>query len=186
MSTNASTIAHPLPAVAGGAVAGAVGTLAMDLLWYRRYRRGGGGDGFAAWELSAGTAGFDQVGAPGKLGRKLANAFLHRDPPRERAGLVNDAVHWATGSQWGAVLGAVGVLAGRRRGRPVPGLGAVGPLLGAAAFATAYAVLPRLGLYQPISEYDRETLRDDLTAHLVFGTATGAAYALIESLRRRI
>jgi hypothetical protein len=34
-----------------GAIAGAVGTAAMDLVWYRRYRGGGGGkDSFLRWE----------------------------------------------------------------------------------------------------------------------------------------
>ena len=37
----------PLGAVARGLVAGAVGTLAMDLLWFYRYRRGGGEGGLA-------------------------------------------------------------------------------------------------------------------------------------------
>ncbi len=32
------------------------------------------------------------------------------------------------------------------------------------------------GIYRPIWEYDRETLFKDLTAHLVFGLATGLAY----------
>ncbi len=45
-------------ALGTGALAGAVGTLAMDRLWYARYRKGGGGDRFADWELSTGTTGF--------------------------------------------------------------------------------------------------------------------------------
>jgi hypothetical protein len=35
-----------------------------------------------------------------------------------------------------------------------------------------------LGVYEPIRKYDFETLEKDLSAHLVFGTATAAAYRL--------
>jgi len=53
------------PGLAGrllrGVVAGAVGTLAMDLIWWRRYRRGGGDDGFVDWDLATSTAGFDEA-----------------------------------------------------------------------------------------------------------------------------
>jgi hypothetical protein len=47
------------------------------------------------------------------------------------------------------------------------------------AFANSYAVLGALGIYQPIWEYDADTLRDDLTAHLVFGAATAVAYRVL-------
>jgi len=38
-------------------------------------------------------------------------------------------------------------------------------------------VLPLFGIYQPISKYDIKMLEKDLSAHLVFGTATAAAFA---------
>jgi hypothetical protein len=38
---------------------------------------------------------------------------------------------------------------------------------------------PLLGVYKPIWKYDLETLRKDLSAHLVFGTATAAAFCLL-------
>jgi hypothetical protein len=40
-------------------------------------------------------------------------------------------------------------------------------------------VLPLLGVYEPIWKYDLETLGKDLSAHLVFGTATAAAFSLL-------
>ena len=46
-------------------------------------------------------------------------------------------------------------------------------------WAGGYVVLPQLGVYKPIWEYDLETLGKDLTAHLVFGTATAAAFDLL-------
>ena len=45
---------------------------------------------------------------------------------------------------------------------------------GAAVWAGGYVVLPLLGVYKPIWKYDLETLEKDLSAHLVFGTATAA------------
>jgi hypothetical protein len=36
--------------------------------------------------------------------------------------------------------------------------------------------LPILKLYKPIWEYDAKTLGDDLSAHLVYGLATAAAF----------
>ena len=50
---------------------------------------------------------------------------------------------------------------------------------GAAIWAGGYVVLPVLGVYQPIWKYDLETLGNDLSAHLVFGTATAAAFRLL-------
>ena len=50
---------------------------------------------------------------------------------------------------------------------------------GAAVWLSGYVVLPELGVYEPIWKYDLETLRKDLTAHLVFGTATAAVFRLL-------
>jgi len=50
---------------------------------------------------------------------------------------------------------------------------------GAAVWASGYVVLPLLGVYKPIWKYDFETLRKDLSAHLVFGTATAVAFRLL-------
>ena len=50
---------------------------------------------------------------------------------------------------------------------------------GAAVWASGYVVLPLLGVYKPIWKYDFETLRKDLSAHLVFGTTTAATFALL-------
>jgi hypothetical protein len=46
------------------------------------------------------------------------------------------------------------------------------------AWATSYVVLPRLGVYQKMSEYEIEVLWKDLSAHLVFGTVLGLVFRL--------
>ncbi|MDQ3763637.1 MAG: hypothetical protein M3460_19045 [Actinomycetota bacterium] len=87
----------PLGVVARGAAAGAVGTAAMDLLWFSRYRHNGGNSGFIDWEFSAGLNSWDGAPAPAQFGRRLIQGVLHRELPAERARLVNNIVHWATG-----------------------------------------------------------------------------------------
>ncbi len=66
---------------------------------------------------------------------------------------------------------------------PIPGL-AVGVATGITAWGTSYAVLGKLGIYRPISEYDKATLWKDLSAHLVFGTTLGAALTVTNGTRR--
>jgi len=168
-----TTSAHltPLAAVAAGAVAGAVGTAAMDAVWYVRHRRGGGRKGPLAWEFG-GVDKWDDVSAPGQLGKRLLEGFLGRDVPDRWAQLTQNVVHWGTGAAWGAELGLVA--GSRRRVSWRAGL-ALGPVV----WLTSYAVLPLAGLYKPMWEYDAPTLAKDLSAHVVYGIATGAAFAAL-------
>jgi hypothetical protein len=149
-------------------VAGALGTVAMDLVWYARYRRDGGESSFAGWEITRDVESWDQAPAPGRMGRKIIAALTGQDVPVERAAAVSNVMHWAYGVAWTA---AYGVLAPR----PVWS----GPAFGAAVWASDYVTLPLAGIYKPIWEYDAQTLYKDLSAHLVFGTAADAALRLI-------
>lgn len=164
-----------MQAINRGVVAGVAGTLAMDLLWYARYRRGGGEDGFLDWEFSASSDGFETAGAPAQVGRRTVRALLRTELPDRSAGLTNNIVHWATGSQWGAAYGVATGIAGRSN--PAFGL-ALGPV----AWGTAYALLGAAGIYKPIWQYDSKTLAKDLSAHLVFGVTTAAAYGALSRL----
>ncbi len=74
-SRSLSTLS-PLAAVTRGAAAGAVGTAAMDVLWFLRYKRGGGEDGFLAWETGATVAKWDDASAPGQLGKRIVEGRL--------------------------------------------------------------------------------------------------------------
>jgi len=141
----------------------------MDVLWYARYRRGGGTDGFPAWALSSGTADFEHAGTPAQVGRRLAGDLVHIELPDSAAALTNNVVHWATGVQWGVLYGLAAV-AGVR-----PGLRS-GAILGVVACSTSYVVLPRLDLYEPIWTYGARALAQDYSAHLVFGAASGATF----------
>lgn len=164
----------PLGAIARGLLAGAVGTAAMDLLLFARFRRQGGGDGFAAWETSEGLTGWDEAPAPAQVGKRLVEGLFQIEPAPERARLVNNVTHWAYGMLGGAQLG---VVAGSLpRLRVIHGLP-----FGASVWGAGYVVLPAMGLYKPIWEYDARTLADDLSAHLVYGLATAATLVKLSS-----
>ena len=158
-------------AVAAGAAAGAVGTLAMDVLWFARSRRSGDESSFAEFEFSGDTGSFDDAGSPAQVGREVADS-VGVDIPDTAAGVTDDVVHWGTGVVWG--IGG-SLLATATGVEPI----VAGLASGAAAFATAYTVLPALGVYDPIWEYDGKTLSKDASAHALYGAATGVALAVL-------
>lgn len=163
----------PVQAVARGLLCGAVGTAAMDLVWFRRYRRGGGEERFADWELSRGLASWKDAPAPAQVGRRLIEGLFHRSAPPERAALIGNVMHWSYGLFWGTQYGlVVGSLGATRTVRS-------GVAYGTIVWTGDYVVLPLMGIYEPIWSYDVKTLADDLSAHLVFGIATAAAYRLL-------
>jgi hypothetical protein len=166
----------PLGAIVRGAVAGAVGTLAMDLVWYSRYRRGGGTDGFAAWEFSADQKSWDAAPAPALLGKRVYEGVFQRSLPPERAALTNNVVHWATGAGWGAGYGLVAGSLPASRLRD-------GLIFGPAVWASSYVILPAAGLYKPIWAYDARTLAKDLSAHLVYGLTSASVFRVLAGRR---
>jgi hypothetical protein len=168
----------PLGAIARGVVAGTAGTLAMDLVWYRRYQRGGGKESFGDWEFSAGLDDWDNASAPAQLGKRAYEGVLQRPLPPERAALTNNVVHWATGVGWGA---GFGVVAGSM---PAPRV-RHGLVFGPAVWSSSYVILPLAGLYKPIWKYDPKTLAKDLSAHLVYGLTTAAVFRILAGGGRR-
>jgi len=162
----------PLGALSRGLVASAFGTLTMDLLLFSRYRRGGGDSSFGAWEFSSDVHGWEEAPAPAQVGKRFAEGVLRHPLPPERAGLVNNLVHWGFGMANGAQYALLA--ASRREPRIRYGLPfAVG------VWSTGYAVLPALKVYKPIWEYETKTLARDLSAHLVYGLATATAFKLL-------
>jgi hypothetical protein len=162
----------PLGAVTRGLVAGGVGTVAMDALWFVRYRRGGGVSNFAAWEFSSGVSSWDDAPAPAQLGKRLVEGLFKRKLSPRREPLVNNVTHWGYGMLGGAQYGLVA------ESLPTPRI-RYGLLLGAALWATSYVVLPAAKLYEPIWEYDLDTLAKDLSAHLLYGLGTATAVRLL-------
>ena len=172
-----------LGSIIRGVNASAVGTLAMDALLYRRYRKSGGGSAFLGWESSAGLDSWEGAPAPALVGKQLLERVTNRPVPPRYARVLNNVMHWGLGLTTGA---GYGLVVGSRKPNLWYGLP-----FGAAVWAGGYAVLPRLGVYEPIWKYDLETLERDLSAHLVFGTGTAAAFwlltdAVVPTNRRRL
>ena len=177
-STMGTSVMTPVGAVVRGLAAGTAGTLAMDLLLFARHRRGGGTSGFREWELSEGVESWDQAPAPAHVGRRLVEGLFQRELPDRLAPLVNNATHWGYGVVNGALYGLVAGSVGAPRvwlGLP----------FGAGVWGSGYVVLPAAKLYQPIWEYDRATLANDLRAHLVYGLTTAVAFRVLAPRRGR-
>jgi len=166
----------PLGAVVRGALAGAVGTVALDAVNYVEYRAGGGTDDPLTWEFSAGLDSWDKAPAPAQVGRRLYEGFTQHELSPRYARLVNNLTHWGYGMFWGAQFGLV---AGSTRPRRLRG-----PLFGTAVWLSGYVVLPLAKLYKPIWEYGGKTLAKDWAGHLAYGTATSAAFGLLSGRGR--
>ena len=121
------------------------------------------------WELSSGTASYDEAAAPAQVSKRLVEGYLQTELPPRSARTMTNAVHWATGLMWGT---AHGVLAGSTARRRI----AAGLATGATAWVASYAMLAPAKLYKPMWEYPPEVLWKDLSAHLVYGLGTGAAF----------
>jgi hypothetical protein len=161
----------PLAAVAGGLLAGAVGTVCLDTVQYLRYRRTGGKKGPLAWEFAP-IETWETAPDPGQVGKRVIEGFTQRKLPDRWAWPVSTAMHWGYGSSAAALYG---IVAGSlRRPRAVYGLP-----FGAAVWAAGYVILPEGGLYKPIWEYDAKTLAIDLSAHLAYGAGTGTMFWLM-------
>ncbi len=160
--------------LSAGALAGAVGTIAMDAVWYVRYRRANGTQAPLAWEFSTGVDGWEQVSAPGQVGKRLLTLVAPAGPPDRWARSAQNVMHWATGMGWGAPLGVVVGLTGRPTW-------AWGLVFGPAVWLASYATLAPAGIYKPIWQYDAVTLSKDFSAHLVYGLSSAAALAVLLS-----
>jgi hypothetical protein len=160
-----------LRSVLCGLLAGVAGTLAMDLVWYARYKRGGGESRFLRWEFGSAPSSWDDASAPAKVGKLLYETVTHTELGPEAIPLTTNVMHWAYGSQWGVVLNvAVGSGARLRLLQA--------PLLGLLVWLASYVSLPIAGFYKPIWAYDLKTLWQDLSAHLVYGIGASVAFKL--------
>lgn len=164
----------PIGALVRGALAGALGTAAMDGFWYAKHRLEGGTQDPLTWEFG-GPSEWDGVSAPAQVGRRLVESFTQRPLDARFARLTNNVMHWGYGIAWGAMLGIVGGSLPRVRL-------AAGPAFGATVWGSGYVVLPLAGLYEPIWKYSVGVLAPELGAHLVYGTTTVASFGVLRRL----
>jgi Protein of unknown function (DUF1440) len=161
----------PLGAVIRGAVAGLVGTAAMDGVLYARVRAAGGTQDVLSWEFG-GPGDWESVSAPAQVGRRLVEGFTQRPLDARWARLTNNVMHWGYGTAWGTLLGLVG--------GSLPRVRLVwGPAFGLAVWGSGYVVLPIAGLYRPLWRYRITELAPDLAAHLVYGSTAVSCFRLL-------
>jgi len=94
-----------------------------DLVWYVRYRRGGGKSDFLSWEFSVGLDRGQGVGA-GEVGKLRTRRFTHQELPARYAALTNNVMHWLYGVGWGGLFGCPLARSALPRLRQGPLLGA--------------------------------------------------------------
>src|SRR5260221_1015488 len=130
----------PIGALIRGVLAGAFGTAAMDLVWFYRYKRGGGESGFFDWEFSVGLDDWSKAPAPAQVGKRLYEAFFQRELSPRWAALTTNVMHWSYGVGWGGIYGLVAGSVPQPRSR-------WGVPFGALVFGADYVILPAAGLY---------------------------------------
>ena len=75
--------------LAAGALAGGVGTAAMDLLLYERYQRPGGKEGLWRWEFAGDVMSWQDVSAPGRWGTPATDSSRPRVSRRDGASVAH-------------------------------------------------------------------------------------------------
>jgi hypothetical protein len=119
--------------------------------------------------LAGDVMSWPDASAPGKLGHRALRAAIGHEPPDQRARPTKNIAHRATGVGWGIQYGAI---AQHHVAAWVRAL-ALGPV----AWLSGYIVPPLAQGHKPIWQYDARTLGDDLSAHLVYGSAASATFA---------
>jgi hypothetical protein len=156
--------------ITAGVAAGLVGTTAMTALQEvmaarRRARAATGGNGSRPDDPWASAP------APARLARMAIQGATGRDVPAEKIPLFTNAVHWGYGTSMGVLYGLV---QRTREGNPF----VRGPLFGLGVWASSYATLVPLGLYQWPWHYRAGAIAKDLSYHLVYGSGVAAGYQL--------
>ena len=145
-------------AVGDGLVAGVVGTAAMTL----------------SSSIEARLRGRAASSAPARATAKaLGIADFEDDLARAR---FNDLSHWGYGTGWGIVRGLLAAAGLSPK--------AATAAHGAAIYGAAQVTLPALDVAPPAIFWKKEEVAIDLFHHLVYATATGLAYELLDGARR--
>ena len=86
----------PLAAVAGGLLAGVVGTVCLDTVAYLWHRRAGGQKSPLGWEFGP-IDGWENAPDPGKVAKREIEGCTQRELPDRWAWPISTAMHWAYG-----------------------------------------------------------------------------------------
>jgi hypothetical protein len=175
MRTRSGNAITPVGAVACGIAAGVVGTACMTAVQEVMARRRRAHASTAAENGHADP--WAKAPAPAQLARRVVEGVLQREVPAERIPLLTNAVHWGYGTAMGGLYGLVeGSL------RPQPAVH--GPIFGLGVWASSYASLVPLGLYEPPWHYKPSSIAKDISYHLAYGSGVAAGYALLRTRRQ--
>ncbi len=140
-------------AVGKGLFAGAAGTAAMTLSSTTEMKLRGRPASSAPADAAAKVLGVEPKGE------------------KEKARFSN-LIHWGYGISWGAVRGLIGVVGLERMRAQAAHFGAV--------WSTEQVMLPTLGVAPPFWEWGAKEVAIDAFHHLVYVSATGIAYTLLD------
>ena len=84
-------------------------------------------------------------------------------------------MHWGYGTGWGAVRGLLATAGLSPRAATAAHLTAI--------WGQEIVMLPALGVAPPITRWEKEEVAIDLFHHVVYATATGIAYGVLDGSR---
>ena len=108
--------------------------------------------------------------APARAAQKLLG-IKEFESPRD-VSRFSDLTHWGYGTSWGIAAALLRELGLPRR--------AATPLHFATVWGSALAMLPALDVAPPVTMWGKEEVAIDVFHHLVYATATAAAYEALD------
>ncbi len=75
-----------------GLLAGATGTVCLDVVHYLKYRRAGGTDGPLAWEFAP-VQSWETAPDPGQVAKRVLEGFTQRKLPDRSAWITSNIAH---------------------------------------------------------------------------------------------
>ena len=107
--------------------------------------------------------------APADAAAKILG--IHEFPSDRAKNAFSNTVHWSYGTGWGVVRALL-------RGLGLPPLAATGAHF-ALVWGSEQVMLPALEVAPPVKQWRKEEIAIDALHHLVYATAAGAAYELL-------
>jgi hypothetical protein len=147
----------PLRAVGRGLVAGAVGTGLMT-----------------AYQVAVAKARDSESSTmPAEVAKRIIRGVFQREVSDEQTETLNNAMHIAYGTGWGALYGLA-------QGTLDAGVMRHGTTFGAIVWGASLIELPAMKLAPPVWEYPPVEAGLDLSYHLVYGLGVAGAYAVLD------
>lgn len=170
----AKTNGGAVGSVTRGVAAGVIGTTGMTALQelailVRKARS----NGSAPAKQDDGDP-WSHAPAPAQVAKKMLETVFHQEVHADRIKLLTNLTHWGYGTALGVMYGLIG-----RKLTPGRSPAVKGPLYGTGAWASSYAMLVPMGLYEPPWHYPAKTIAKDLSYHLVYGLGCAAGYRFL-------